>query len=125
MKTFRVLTSWLMVLVCLSLATASCSSDDDTEEEIEAGSIVGTWTYKLDGNEDTVTFSSNGTCKMVLKAQGTTITTQGTYVYEDDVITIFVNGTYAGAWKVISVTSKTLTLESEDQGGATITYQRA
>lgn len=123
MKTFRVLTSWLMVLVCLSLATA-CSSDDDTEDEIENSTIVGTWTYKLDGYEDTVTFSSNGTCKTVLKAQGTTVTTQGTYVYEDDVITIFVKGTYAGAWRVISLTSKTLTLESEDQGGATITYQR-
>jgi hypothetical protein len=42
MKTLRMLSTWLMVLVCLSLTTTACSDDDD-DEPGATSDLVGTW----------------------------------------------------------------------------------
>ena len=62
MKTFKFLTTWLMILVCISFS--SCSSDDDKDDDNGKGnnkteaSIVGTWQYKED-NEYIMLLSIN------------------------------------------------------------------
>lgn len=85
MKTFKFLTTWLMILVCISFS--SCSSDDDKDDDNGKGnnkteaSIVGTWQYKED-NEYIMLLSINkdgtfmNTEKEYYNGNGTQHTTQ-------------------------------------------------
>lgn len=125
MKTFKIFTSWLAVIIFLGLTTA-CSNEKE-EEDIANSPIIGTWIYKNADVEDTVTFYNDGSYKAVSKLQGITSKIQGTYIYENDIITLYLQGsTYTTKWRVVSVTSKTLILQNEDvEGSAPVTYQKA
>jgi len=123
MKTFKAFISWLSIIILLSLTTA-CSSEKE-EEEIANSPIIGTWIYKNADVEDIITFYNDGSYKGTSKLNGITSKIHGTYVYENDIITLYLQG-YSTTWKVVSVTSQTLILQNEDvEGSVPITYQKA
>lgn len=132
MKTIRMISTWLMALVCLSLTTIACSDDDDneTEKEIAIDSIIGSWRYEEKEASETITFNNDGSMQSVIKeyydGEWETITKTGTYTLENNVITIFSYGIKAGEVKVKSVTATSLTLEMEDEedGNYSMTYKK-
>lgn len=118
-----------MVVVCLSLTTA-CSSDED---EFSADNpLLGTWIYKdaALGYEDIITFKADGTCKLtvnyVYEDTNFSVKISGTYIYEDDLITIIPENGNTSSWKVESVTAQQLILTRSDlEGQPSVTYHRA
>lgn len=132
MKTVRMLSIWLMALVCLSLTTVACSDDDDneTEKEIAIESIIGTWRYEEEEGSETITFNTDGSIQIVIKeyydGDWESATKTGTYTLKNNIITLFSYGIETGAVKVKSVTATSLTLEIEDEedGNYSRTYQK-
>lgn len=132
MKTVKMLSTWLMVLVCLSLTTIACSDDDDneTEKEITIDSIIGSWRYEEEEGSETITFNTDGTMLIVSKeyydGEWETISETATYTLKNNIITLFSHGIKAGEVKVKSVTAKSLTLEREDEedGNYSVTYRK-
>lgn len=132
MKTVRMLSIWLMALVCLSLTTVACSDDDDneTEKEIAIESIIGTWRYEEEEGSETITFNTDGSIQIVIKeyydGEWESATKTGTYTLKNNIITLFSYGIETGAVKVKSVTATSLTLEIEDEedGNYSRTYQK-
>lgn len=131
MKTFKVFTAWLTVLICLSLTTTACSDDDDDENgDVTTASLVGTWQYTVkDYYIETVTFNSDGTFKTTVKTDVNdneiTASETGTYRYEKNIITMSVNGVDI-YFRVKSITSKSLTIEliTEESETEPVTYQK-
>lgn len=127
MKSLKTFMTWLMVLVCLNLTVTSCSDDDDEENDVTTGSIIGTWEFNEDDEYiETMTFSKDGTFKATIKeynnGEWETDYLSGSYTYKNNTITIE-NGTAStGYGKVISLTSNSMTLETID--GDRITYKK-
>lgn len=115
MKTFRILTTLLMVIISLSIS--SCSNDDDEDGGSDSASIIGTWQSK-DGDDFIITLklNKNGSFTMTEKEyyQGKwdTYTSHGEYEYEDDILTFYEDGDIYN-YTIISVTSKIMKLDIE------------
>lgn len=131
MKTVKMFSTWLMVLVCLSLATIACSDDDnETQKEIAIDSIIGSWRYEEKEGSEIITFNTDGTMLIVTKeyydGEWETTTETATYTLKNNIITLFSHGIKAGEVKVKSVTANSLTLEREDEedGNYSVTYKK-
>lgn len=127
MKTLRMLSTWLMVLVCLSLTTTACSDDDD--EEDLSGSIIGTWQHENDEYIEIMTFNSDGTVQMTIKTyyngQWNSITAPGIYTYEKNIITIKMDGAEQVIRGIVkSLTATSLTIGNEEEGLTETTYKK-
>ena len=122
MKTFKFLTTWLMILVCISFS--SCSSDDDKDDDNGKGnnkteaSIVGTWQYKED-NEYIMLLSINkdgtfmNTEKEYYNGKWDTAYDSGMYKYSKNTLTFTSEDGETWSFKVISVPSTSLTVDDE------------
>ncbi|MCD8092901.1 MAG: hypothetical protein LUF01_08760 [Bacteroides sp.] len=124
MKTFKILTTWLMLLACCNLT--SCSNDDDDEGGSTIGSIIGTWQYEEDDDYiETIEFRKDGTYKATSKeyynGHWDTYTVKGDYEYKGNTITLYDEYGDSFSVQVISVTSKTLKISDE---GEVITYHK-
>ena len=129
MKAFQKLTTWLMLLVCLSLTTTACSDDDEENNEINKSALVGTWQFQSDEDIEITTFISDGTFKSAVKlydvygdGKWIEVNLNGTYEVEDNVLTLaFENGiTTSGIIKKLTSTSLTI----EDQYGDLVIYKK-
>ncbi len=123
MKTFRTLTTWLMVLVCISLS--SCSDDDDKDDnngkdnDKTEASIVGTWQYEEEGDYIRILNLNKGgtfqdTEKEYYNGKWDTTNDSGTYKYTKNTLTLKYNDDEETlTLKVISLTSTSLTVDDE------------
>lgn len=113
MKTLRILTTWLIVLVSFSIT--SCSKDN--EDDSDSTSIVGTWLYDEDEYVITLKLNKNGsfveTYEEYYNGKWETDTSRGTYEYEGNILTFYYDDGYTYSVTVISVTSKVLKINDE------------
>ena len=124
MKTFKTLTTLLMVII--SLGITSCGNDDNEDGSSSSASIIGTWQSK-DGNNFIITLriNNNGSFTMTEKenyqGEWESYTSRGEYKYEDDILTFYEDGDVY-SYTIISITSKIMKLEDDE--GDTITFNK-
>lgn len=110
MKILKLL-AMLCVITTVSVSVTSCNKDDDDDkknEETEAQDLVGTWEDEY--GEYSYTFKSNGT--YIYEEKGSS--ERGKYTYKDSKLTLTNEKGEKDEYKVIKITSKTLTLQDSD-----------
>lgn len=121
-----------MVLTCLSLTITACSDDESNDDENDDGIaalLVGTWQYTQEDYAETMTFNSDGTFTMIVKTyiynDWYTQSVTGTYRNKKNILTISTDGIEI-SFRIKSVTSTSLTVETENEETEipTYTYQK-
>lgn len=140
MKTMNLLTG-IFFMLCLVLS--ACSKDDDKDsgtdqDNVEAtdssadsststSALLGTWSYEEDDYKATMTFTSagviTGTVSEYYGGQWNEDSITGTYVYQNGKITCVYASGEIETVTVVSITSSTLTLKTEEDGVRKYTKQ--
>mgnify|MGYP007101875552 CR=1 FL=1 len=82
----------IMMVAMLSVGFASCSSDDDEEDNGYSTSILGSWQTEDENFSTELSFNANGTCTELMEMKGMSIAAKmrysGTYNVKGDKLTI-------------------------------------
>ena len=116
----------MLSMMAMTIGFSACSNDD---EGGSSSSIVGTWAYEEDDDDEycyeEITFKANGT--FIVKSEEyyygeyDSWTERGTWEIDGDEIIVEIDDEYIDI-RIISVTSKKLVLENDED--EIVTYYR-
>jgi hypothetical protein len=108
-----------LVVMMSSTVFISCSEDDDEKDEALNGSLVGEW---IDEDQVHYIINEDGTWRSFSSAYPGS--DEGTYVYKDGVLSLYIDGELIFKAKVIKLTATEAVLEATYGGTGRMTLKR-